>query len=80
VRTYNLDLTLVGDQWGWYGKRFYHHTTAISTLYAMREALALVADEGLDNMWQRHFDMHKMLWEGLKDLKLEPFVQNEAER
>jgi alanine-glyoxylate transaminase/serine-glyoxylate transaminase/serine-pyruvate transaminase len=49
--TYNLDLNLVGDYWGWFNKRSYHHTGPVSTFYAMREALAVVADEGLDNMW-----------------------------
>lgn len=41
----------VGDYWGWFNKRSYHHTGPVSTLYAMREALALVAEEGVDNMW-----------------------------
>jgi len=41
----------VGDYWGWFGKRSYHHTGPVSTFYAMREAMALVAEEGLDNMW-----------------------------
>ena len=29
--TYNLDLNLVGDYWGWFGKRSYHHTGMVST-------------------------------------------------
>ena len=24
--TYTLDLNLIGDYWGWFGKRSYHHT------------------------------------------------------
>ena len=24
--TYNLDMNLIGDYWGWFGKRSYHHT------------------------------------------------------
>ena len=31
VATYNLDMNLVGDYWGWYGKRWYHHTGPVST-------------------------------------------------
>ena len=42
VATYMNDLTLVGDYWGWYGKRFYHHTGMVSMTYAMREALEVV--------------------------------------
>lgn len=30
VATYMLDMNLVGDYWGWYGKRWYHHTGPIS--------------------------------------------------
>lgn len=42
VSTYQNDLTLIGDYWGWYDKRFYHHTGMVSMTYAMREALELV--------------------------------------
>jgi alanine-glyoxylate transaminase/serine-glyoxylate transaminase/serine-pyruvate transaminase len=79
-RTYNLDLKLVGDYWGWYGRRWYHHTGPVSTWYAMREALAIVAEEGLEKGWQRHNDMHHMLWDGLKEMGLEPFVEKEQDR
>lgn len=24
--TFNLDMNLIGDYWGWFGKRSYHHT------------------------------------------------------
>jgi hypothetical protein len=32
--TYNLDMNLIGDYWGWFNKRSYHHTGPISTFYA----------------------------------------------
>ncbi|KAJ9506335.1 pyridoxal phosphate-dependent transferase [Haematococcus lacustris] len=79
--TYNLDLNLVGDYWGWYkDARSYHHTAPVSTLYAMREALAVVAEEGLDCMWKRHQAMHEVLWEGLQGLGLKPFVSKPEHR
>mmetsp|Transcript_19465 Transcript_19465/g.49517 ORF Transcript_19465/g.49517 Transcript_19465/m.49517 type:complete len:419 (-) Transcript_19465:650-1906(-) len=78
--TYNLDLNLVGDYWGWFGKRSYHHTGPVSTFYAMREAMAIVAEEGLDAMWKRHLDMHHQLWAGLKSLGLKPFVEKDEFR
>lgn len=31
VASYNFDLTLIGDYWGWFDKRFYHHTGMVST-------------------------------------------------
>ncbi len=46
----------------------------MSCRYAMREALAIVAEEGLDTMWKRHTQLAKQLWQGLAELGLEPFV------
>lgn len=69
-----------GDYWGWFGKRSYHHTGPVSTFYAMREALAIIAEEGLENMWARHLECHQQLWDGLKGLGLESFVENEQDR
>lgn len=78
--TFNLDMNLIGDYWGWYGKRSYHHTGPVSTFYAMREALAIVNEEGLDSLWARHLAAHNQLWEGLSSLGLKPFVENEQDR
>jgi len=78
--TFNLDMTMIGDYWGWFDKRSYHHTGVVSTFYAMREALAIVNQEGLSNMWKRHEDMHQMLWEGLDKMGLKPYVENTGER
>jgi alanine-glyoxylate transaminase / serine-glyoxylate transaminase / serine-pyruvate transaminase len=58
----------------------YHHTGMVSMTYAMREALALVAEEGLEAMWARHEAVHKQLWEGLSAMGLEPFVEDPADR
>ena len=67
MRSYYLDLNLVGDYWGWFGStRTYHHTGMVSMWYAMREALAIVAEEGLEPMWARHEAVHKQLWTGLR--------------
>ena len=46
----------------------------------MREALQLVSEEGLENLWARHERMHHKLWDGLKKLGLEPFVEKDADR
>eukprot|EP00877_Chromochloris_zofingiensis_P003269 jgi/Chrzof1/12943/Cz07g13110.t1 len=78
--TYNLDMTLIGDYWGWFGKRFYHHTGPVSTFYAMREALAIVQEEGLASIWERHLAVHQQMWEGLTALGLAPFVQHPKDR
>lgn len=80
IRSYYLDMNLVGDYWGWYGSRSYHHTGMVSMWYAMREALALVSEEGLDKMWARHQECHELLWKGLSKMGLEPFVEDPADR
>ena len=46
----------------------------------MREALAIVAEQGLDAMWKRHTEMGKYLWAGLSEIGLEPYVQNPEDR
>lgn len=78
--TYNLDLNLIGDYWGWFGKRSYHHTGMVSMWYAMREALEIARGEGLEALWQRHNEMHQRLWAGLTPLGLQPFVQKDEDR
>ncbi|KAI8464731.1 MAG: alanine-glyoxylate transaminase [Monoraphidium minutum] len=78
--TFNLDMNLIGDYWGWFGSRSYHHTGMVSMCYAMREALAVVEGEGLEKMWGRHLEMHEMLWDGLKKLGLQPFVEKDQDR
>ncbi|CAG9462368.1 unnamed protein product [Pedinophyceae sp. YPF-701] len=78
--TFNLDMTMIGDYWGWWDKRSYHHTGVVSTFYAMREAFAIVNNEGLEAMWKRHQDMHEMLWEGLTKFGLKPYVEDDAAR
>lgn len=79
--TYNLDLNLIGDYWGWWKPaRSYHHTGVVSTFYAMREALAIVGEEGLEAMWDRHLKAHQLLWKGLAELGLEPYVPEPVDR
>ncbi|KAK9903304.1 hypothetical protein WJX75_002360 [Coccomyxa subellipsoidea] len=45
VASYNFDLNLIGDYWGWFDKRSYHATGMISMWYGMREALAIISAE-----------------------------------
>jgi aspartate aminotransferase-like enzyme len=49
------DLTLIGDYWGWYDKRFYHHTGMVSMTYAMREALEVVKVRTLGLLQRRSY-------------------------
>jgi len=75
VTSWYLDLTMVRKYWGM--ERTYHHTAPISMIYALREALRAVEEEGLERRWQRHRRNARMLWAGLTDLGLELFVPEE---
>ncbi|NIM94942.1 MAG: aminotransferase class V-fold PLP-dependent enzyme [Anaerolineales bacterium] len=68
VANWYLDLSLLEQYWG--EKRAYHHTAPISTNYAMREALRIALEEGLDNRFARHRMNAELLWEGLNELGL----------
>src|SRR5207302_3822780 len=52
VQSWYLDMTMVQRYWG--EERFYHHTAPISMIYALREALRLVLEEGLEARFARH--------------------------
>lgn len=52
VRSWYLDVGLLEEYWG--EERSYHHTAPISNIYALREALRVVAEEGIESRWQRH--------------------------
>ncbi len=73
-QSWYLDLSLVADYWS-KGKRAYHHTAPISMLYALREALRIVEEEGLDARWARHQLNSAALLAGLSAIGLHPFPQ-----
>lgn len=75
VENWYLDMGLLSKYWG--SERVYHHTAPINLYYALREALRLIAEEGLTNCWQRHQKTAEYLWEGLQDLGLTPHVERE---
>jgi alanine-glyoxylate transaminase/serine-glyoxylate transaminase/serine-pyruvate transaminase len=76
VKNWYLDMSMISKYWGT-GKRVYHHTAPVNMNYAIREALMLVAEEGLENRWQRHQDAADLLWAGLEDMGLECHVDRE---
>ncbi|MEH2252793.1 alanine--glyoxylate aminotransferase family protein [Nostoc sp.] len=75
VANWYLDMLLLGKYWG--PERTYHHTAPINLYYALREALRLLAEEGLANSWQRHQKNVEYLWEGLENLGLSMHVEQE---
>lgn len=75
VPNWYLDMSLLSKYWG--AERIYHHTAPINLYYALREALRLVAEEGLANCWQRHQKNVEYLWEELESLGLSMHVERE---
>ncbi len=68
VQSWYLDMQMIQRYWG--SDRFYHHTAPISMNYALREALALVVEEGLEARHARHMKNHKALKAGLTAMGL----------
>jgi alanine-glyoxylate transaminase/serine-glyoxylate transaminase/serine-pyruvate transaminase len=73
-----LDLELLERYWG--GDRTYHHTISSPLVYALREGLRLVAEEGLEACWERHRANAEMLWDGLEAMGLALHVADPARR
>jgi alanine-glyoxylate transaminase/serine-glyoxylate transaminase/serine-pyruvate transaminase len=73
VRSWYLDLTMIEKYWG--EERIYHHTAPISMNYALREALRLVQEEGLEARFSRHRRNHLALVTGLEALGLQMTAQ-----
>ncbi len=69
VRSWYLDLTELGGYWG--EERTYHHTAPITNVYALREALRLVAEEGIEERWARHEHLASGLKAGVEAMGLE---------
>jgi alanine-glyoxylate transaminase/serine-glyoxylate transaminase/serine-pyruvate transaminase len=72
VANWYLDLKGIWRYWG--ESPAYHHTGPANMVCALREALRLVHEEGLENRFVRHRRNAEMLWEGLEDLGLPPRV------
>ena len=65
-----LDLDWLSRYWacpgasGGLAPRVYHHTAPVHSFYALREALAMLTEETLEESWRRHRLCADMLHEG----------------
>ncbi|MBI5247997.1 MAG: alanine--glyoxylate aminotransferase family protein [Desulfomonile tiedjei] len=75
VASWYLDMSMVGKYWG--KERTYHHTAPINMNYGLREALRIVAEEGLEERWERHKSNANLLYEGLEELGIGCHVPKE---
>ena len=73
VQSWYLDLTMIERYWG--EERFYHHTAPISMVYALREGLRIIFEEGLEARFQRHQTLGDRLKMELEGFGFKLFAQ-----
>jgi alanine-glyoxylate transaminase/serine-glyoxylate transaminase/serine-pyruvate transaminase len=76
VQSWYLDLSTIEEYW-LSKNRLYHHTAPILLVYALREALKLIYEEGLEARWQRHIKNVDTLIRGIEALGLEMYIAKE---
>lgn len=71
-QSWYLDVSMLRKYYtgGGAGGRVYHHTAPVNMTYALREALAIVLEEGLEERIARHETMHRRLRAGLETVGL----------
>jgi len=77
VVSWYLDMSMVSSYWG--ADRKYHHTAPINMIYGLREALRIIAEEGLEARFNRHMLNHQALVAGIEAMGLSMLVA-EGER
>jgi len=78
VQSWYFDFVPIMSYWG--KERTYHHTPPVSLIFALREALRLALEEGLEARWERHRQNQAALVAGIEAMGLELFVKNPADR
>ena len=78
VQSWYFDLTTAMNYWG--KDRLYHHTPPISLIYALREAMRLTMQEGLEARWERHRLNQVALIAGVEAMGLSLLVKNPKDR
>ena len=73
VQSWYLDISMLSSYWS--SNRFYHHTAPVLMIYALHEALAIIADEGLETAIERHQRHGDALKSGLEAMGLELHAQ-----
>ena len=77
VQSWYLDLQLLDSYFSW---KKYHHTASATAFYALREGLAMVAEEGRENRWERHRRNHLAFVAGVEAMGLRMHVEDPANR
>nr|CAG4641538.1 EOG090X02WG [Eurycercus lamellatus] len=81
ISSFYFDINWLGNYWGCDNHpRKYHHTAPISSIYALRQALAQLSREGLEHSWARHKACRDRLITGLDKLNLKPLATDPSAR
>ena len=73
VDSWYLDMALLMKYWG--SDRLYHHTAPVTMIYALREALILIHEEGLEKSFARHKLNYRAFEAGVDAMGLAFFVE-----
>jgi alanine-glyoxylate transaminase/serine-glyoxylate transaminase/serine-pyruvate transaminase len=71
VDSFYLDLRLLES---YFHDHKYHHTASATMFYALRESLALIAEEGIENRWERHRHNHEAFVAGIEAMGMRMHV------
>jgi len=58
----------------YYDGKKYHHTPPVSTFYALREALAAIMEEGVEQRFARHLKAHRSFVQRIEAMGLKMHV------
>ena len=76
VKSWYFDVSMIEKYWSGGSKsRFYHHTAPVNLIYALRESLRILLEQGLENSWKRHREVSETLIEGIEAMGLEMLVE-----
>ncbi|ODN06201.1 Serine--pyruvate aminotransferase, mitochondrial [Orchesella cincta] len=76
-RGYQTDLIQIAQQWNATGD---FQSYSVPLLYSLRESLALMAEEGMENTFERHAKATRQLHQGMEALGLRHFVDEPNDR
>lgn len=66
-----FDIDMLRDYYEGRSSRAYHHTPPVNLIYGLREALAIILEEGIDARIARHASAHRRLRAGLAEIGLD---------
>ncbi|MBN2117061.1 MAG: aminotransferase class V-fold PLP-dependent enzyme [Anaerolineales bacterium] len=72
VASFCLDLKAYANYW--MGAHAYHHTASANLHYALTEGLRVIVEEGLEDTFARLRGNSEMLWLGLEEMDMPPFI------